>query len=1348
MKIPSALKSLTALISLGVLCPAAQAANISLTANDANSATATSFNGAGTWSNATAPGSANDYFTSTFYIRTPNNSADYTFAGHSLTLQAYASANARSFLFKGAGYRTYVINNFTNASGGMLNSGSGYADTCVITGNVMVVSGNSSIDANQSPFAIYSPLMGSATLTNLNGGSHNYGVVYGGNNSAFTGSFWVAPGLTVTFNTPGGGLGNPAALNPLQFLLNAGSTIADSAGISLGSHGGITLAGSATITSSAAGSNTVVAGPITDNGSGYVLTKTGNGTLTLSGSNYVSGGYVFNGGVLAVGTYGLGVASSFLYSNGVVLWINGSQADFSAVNPSFYTTAVLDVGANHVGFANSFGGGTTASLVKFGSGTLILSNSAVYYGSTIVSNGVLALNGSGSIASCTNILLTTNGTLDVSGVSGGYQLASSQVLTGNGTVTGLLLDGYGSIIAPGGAGHPGTLTFGSLTLGSAGYSFINLDITNSPAVGGGTNDLLMVNGDLTLNGGTTVNVNFLTGTPGPGVYTIIKYTGTLTGDPATQLVAPSLGSRYAVTFSASSGSILMTIVGSPQPLVWTGVNSSAWDTTTMNWSNTVSHAADYFSLGDSVTFDDTGANSAVSLSTIFSPGAVTVSNSAVSYTFSGGGLAGPMSLTKNGNGTLILDETNAYTGATVINGGTVQVGNYDSGVGASLGTGLVTNNGSLVFANEDTTTLPVTYGVGTISSVAGKLSAAGTNYYTGNTYINNSYGLLANSAGFGATNGAIIVGNGGQVYMVANVDVGPKPLILAGNGPDGNGALRKGSAGPTTFYGPVTLADDTTLYVDGGATLILTNVGGITVSNVNNNLTNANLTLAGTGTGNIVGPLALGVGNLTVSGSVWKVAPTNNYSGQTTISGGTLQLSGPGSLGIVPATLNSSAVILNGGALSAATNVTLADGKLGLTVNANSYLTTASGITLTISNPITGGSTLTKSGAGTVVLSGPNSFTGYLYVDTFINYASGSDGKLVIANTAALAGLSASLGTPSIFQNNNTAASSTLGIDGTAGSVTIAPDLFIRGRGVAVANIENLAGDNIVSGGITFSTGGSVYFQSDSGTLTFVQPLPYIGDSVIGSARSVYFMGAGTIALPGGVQNANGFAVNLTKGGSGTLILTGTNSSTGTTVVTNGLLMGTGLVLGAVTVQSPGSIEAGTSNAIGTLTISSSLTLAGNTLVKLNKSTGTSDLFAGLTSVTYGGALTVTNLAGTLALGNSFTLFSATTSSGTFTNIIGSPGAGLAYSFTNGVLSVVSGLASNPTNLIFSVSGSTLVLSWPADHLGWILQMQTNGLGTGLATNWVDVTGSATMTSTNIAISPATPTAFFRLRHP
>ena len=115
--------------------------------------------------------------------------------------------------------------------------------------------------------------------------------------------------------------------------------------------------------------------------------------------------------------------------------------------------------------------------------------------------------------------------------------------------------------------------------------------------------------------------------------------------------------------------------------------------------------------------------------------------------------------------------------------------------------------------------------------------------------------------------------------------------------------------------------------------------------------------------------------------------------------------------------------------------------------------------------------------------------------------------------------------------------------------------------------------------------------------------------------------------------------------------------------------------------------------------------------------------------------LTVTNTtsdATPLTTSDTFQLFNVSGSkSGNFAGIAGSPGTGLAYSFNpaSGVLSIITQtIANNPTNITFSVSGNTLTLSWPSDHLGWILQSQTNSINAGLSANWFDVIGSGSST--------------------
>jgi hypothetical protein len=75
----------------------------------------------------------------------------------------------------------------------------------------------------------------------------------------------------------------------------------------------------------------------------------------------------------------------------------------------------------------------------------------------------------------------------------------------------------------------------------------------------------------------------------------------------------------------------------------------------------------------------------------------------------------------------------------------------------------------------------------------------------------------------------------------------------------------------------------------------------------------------------------------------------------------------------------------------------------------------------------------------------------------------------------------------------------------------------------------------------------------------------------------------------------------------------------------------------------------------------------------------------------------------------------------------------------------------NPTNIVASVSGNVLHLSWPADHTGWRLLVQTNHLTAGISANtndWTTVPGSAGINQTNITMDPTKKTEFYRLSYP
>jgi hypothetical protein len=73
----------------------------------------------------------------------------------------------------------------------------------------------------------------------------------------------------------------------------------------------------------------------------------------------------------------------------------------------------------------------------------------------------------------------------------------------------------------------------------------------------------------------------------------------------------------------------------------------------------------------------------------------------------------------------------------------------------------------------------------------------------------------------------------------------------------------------------------------------------------------------------------------------------------------------------------------------------------------------------------------------------------------------------------------------------------------------------------------------------------------------------------------------------------------------------------------------------------------------------------------------------------------------------------------------------------------------NPTNIVSSVIGGTnLMLTWPTDHKGWALQVQTNSVHVGLSTNWATVANSTFTNQVVVPINKANGVVFYRLYLP
>jgi autotransporter-associated beta strand protein len=261
--------------------------------------------------------------------------------------------------------------------------------------------------------------------------------------------------------------------------------------------------------------------------------------------------------------------------------------------------------------------------------------------------------------------------------------------------------------------------------------------------------------------------------------------------------------------------------------------------------------------------------------------------------------------------------------------------------------------------------------------------------------------------------------------------------------------------------------------------------------------------------------------------------------------------------------------------------------------------------------------------------------------------------------------------------------------------------------------------------------------------------------------------GTGEVDFSANIAVANGA---LTKTGAGTMRLNAANTYTGGTTVSAGRLLvnnatgsgtgsgsvmvdggalgGTGTIAGAVTILAAGTIAPG--NSIGALTISNSLTLSGVTVMELNAATRTNDLVRGLTMVTYGGTLALSNLSGTITASSAFKLFSANSYHGAFAALTPAiPGPGLAWNTntlaTDGTLRVVS---ISPVMMSNNRSGNLLSFSWPADHVGWRLQVQTNSISVGLGTDWRNVPNSIATNEMSFVLDPTAACVFYRLVYP
>lgn len=1119
------------------------------------------------------------------------------------------------------------------------------------------------------------------------------------------------------------------------------------------------------------------------------LTKSGTSTLALATTNSFSGGLNLNGGVLNFSTLTNLGAGALNFGGGTLQFASGNSSDISVGTVNFNSGgATIDDGGNTISFAKPVGNSGAGGLTKIGNGTLTLNGTNKFFGNTVIGAGTLALGGSCYLSNSAVIVVGSGATLDVSANSPlVLNSVRSQILAGTGLVNGGVILPAGTTLSPATNGIVGTLSLNNGDLTVSGGT-LALDVSISGA------DQVVVGGNVNfLNGNVALMV---TGTLTNGTYRLIQYSGSLLSGPGSSANLTITGFNQSGSLAslsdATSGEIDL-IIRSQSGLseVWQGNVNNYWDDSTANWLNGAS--ASIYGDGDYVVFDDTAAQANVSLQTAVLPNSVTVSNSALSYLFTdgtgtgGGKISGSTGIVKSGNGTLVVDTVNNNSGGVLINGGTLQVG--DGSSTGDIGTGNITNNGTLNFMQTDNRTV-----VGQISGAgallqqgSATLTLSADNTYSGPTTISSGALQIGNGGGAGSlgtssvtNNGSLIINRAGT-FALYNAITGLGSVALTGPGLvtlsggetyDGNLYVSNGVAqmGAAQILPNAASVPGSTgaLILDGAATVFDLNGFNQTVNELSGNSGNVtNSAAAGTNTltagdanavsfsgsiqdspsGAKIALVYQGSGSLRLNGA-------NNYSGGTIVGGtGTLIMGpgatiGTGSGQIILSNGTSFYLANNGASHSSAGNTLVIPANSAAALNSgnvanafNGYITGGATSSNLITGPLTLGLTTeqypSQSFLGTVVVEpgGSIRYEG----DTQDN--GGDNATFDVEGTVS-------------SKNGGTINFGALTGGGTVGG---SQNLVIGAKGINSAFAGTIGGGNAVvkvgAGTLTFAgTTNNTGFLTNSF-------LAYIGNTTI-NAGTLALIAPNTLTNSPTVKLAAASAVlDVSQSGYLDFQMDENSNITNTVVVTNSLfalipgqtLAGIGTINGSVFVPAGATLNVGLST--GSLTITTNLELAGtaNTALNRTNSPNCSEVIAQSLIIDSTATLNITNAGPAFQGGEVFHLFNQSASGFAAMTLppISSPLSWTNKLAVDGTLVVLGSLVNtNVTSITNVLVGNTLILSWPTDHIGWLLQVQTNALSLGLGTNWVNVAGANATNQASLLINPQSGSVFYRLVSP
>lgn len=1112
----------------------------------------------------------------------------------------------------------------------VLIAGAGGANQPVVTTDQTVAQTNVSDGTLTVTAILTSPVTVTDTgnLTVDSGGQIIGPVDFGGatglNNGTLTGS------LTVS----GGGFSNAGVVTLATTLsggtlsLGDGSDLADGAGLTVdgGTLNVTGLSGPETVgaLSGAGGTIAIDAGQIlvTDSAADHsfggsitgagAFTKTGAGTLTLTGANTVATTNI-TGADAAIAVTGSGTLTSTQIT--VAGATNTLSTDGGALNSGVVIEGDGDLiltGSESVGRFNSFAGdiqldgaGTTLTLTGGGATQLTgdiagdggltvntvdqdvrLVGAKTYTGATAVQSGQLVIGhgGPGELAS-TSIT-----------VSGGSLTARNGALNAG---TGLTLSGGTTEIAD--ADTIATLSIsGGATLEGAGV----LTVTGAFTQSGGTVDgagqvtagtyaqsggtmagLVATTGGATLGGGT------ISGTLSGAAATVQGGTTTLTGTNSTNTTIAT-GGTLAVDGGAQTGDVTLaggTLTGLSDSTVAGRLATTAAGGTVSATGGTTLTLAHANPNGGVLTFGAAGADGVVDVLT----------TSAASSGASVAIAAGTLRIGGAQAGAALMD---FIAGTSVGAAGALDIGGFATEVRALTGSGTVTNSGA-----------------------AAGLTLTGTSTFGG---------VIQNGTG---TTALTVRGSLAQPSDTAVTLTGDNTFsggtTVQGSGPHTATLTLQGAGSNLSSTGLVTVNTGGTLIIDGDETLgglAGTGTGTVTIAA-------GNLTLAGAGDTSFAGAIGgagtlvkNGTGTLTVTGSVASDSVTVNagrlvLSGansmtQITVAGATLRLESNGAAGGAGGQIRTTGSVIDyADGVTMATPIQIASNTTRLQV------TTGSAEQSGVIGQDVAGRPLEKTGAGELVLSGANSFTGDMTVTggtltltggaalaDSVDVILGSGATLGVAQTETIASLAGSAANAALTLNNNVTLQVGGAVDTTfagtiAGNATTQLVNAGSGRLTLTGNASGLTGGiaamgagseiAITGGGVTnaniVGAGTGATFRTDGGALQSGALLIADGQVTLTGPESVGRLTSGS------TFSAAAGTVTLTGAGT-VLTLTGAANALAPTAVNgiDGTINGTGTLAiggGSFGVGATGNVQAATTIAAGaTITNAGSMAAVGN----------------------------------------------------------------------------------------------------------------------------------------------------------